>query len=101
MSTAYTASKHAVVGLTRTSSEDHAADGVRINAVCPGYIETPIIQSSPEIARVAKEKLEQWTPLRRFGQPQEIADGVLFLCGGRSSYVTGTALMVDGGYTSH
>ena len=101
LSTAYVASKHAVVGLTRTASNDHARDGVRINAVGPGYIETPLVASSDVIRKVALEKVEQMTSLARFGQPQEIADAVLFLSGGRSSFVTGTVLMVDGGYTSH
>ncbi|KAK7894183.1 hypothetical protein LTR67_005941 [Exophiala xenobiotica] len=100
LSTAYCASKHAVIGLTRTASEDYAAEGLRINAVCPGYIDTPIITPGV-IAEVALEKTRVWTPMRRFGTANEIADAVMFLAGGRSSYVTGTALMVDGGYTSH
>lgn len=101
MSTAYCASKHAVIGLTRTASEDYAGRGLRVNAVCPGYIDTPLIQPGTVVAAVAKEKTEQWTPLRRFGTASEVADAIVFLSSGRSSYITGTALMVDGGYTSH
>lgn len=100
LSTAYTASKHAVVGLTRTASNDHAEEGVRINAVCPGYIETPLVSSDPVIREIALEKVKQMTSLGRFGKPQEVADAVIFLSGGRSSFVTGTTLLVDGGYTS-
>ncbi|KIW51943.1 hypothetical protein PV05_10612 [Exophiala xenobiotica] len=99
LSTAYCASKHAVIGLTRTASEDYSSEGLRINAVCPGYIDTPIITPGV-VAQVALEKTRVWTPMRRFGTANEVADAVVFLAGGRSSYVTGTALMVDGGYTS-
>ena len=98
-STAYTASKHAVVGLTRTASEDYAKKGLRINAVCPGYIDTPMTRSTPEIAAAMKERTEVWTPMGRAGRPEELADAVLFLSGGRSSFVTGSAMVVDGGYT--
>lgn len=99
MSTAYTATKHAVLGLTRTASEDYAKDGLRINAICPGYTETPLTTSDPMIAQAMKERVETAVPMARMGQPSEIADGVIYLAGGRSSFVTGTALMVDGGFT--
>lgn len=101
LSTAYCASKHAVIGLTRTASEDYASHGLRINAVCPGYIDTPLIKPGTVTAAVAKEKTEQWTPMRRFGTADEVADAVVFLSSGRSSYIAGSVLMVDGGYTSH
>ncbi|KAK5311763.1 hypothetical protein LTR93_011605 [Exophiala xenobiotica] len=91
--TAYCAAKHAIIGLTRTASEDHAPKGLRVNCVCPGYIDTPIQDATPEMRRLAHEK--------RYGQPQEVADAVLYLSGGRSSFVTGFPLVVDGGYTSH
>lgn len=99
MSTAYTASKHGVLGLTRTASEDYAKDGLRINAVCPGYTETPLTTSDPMILAAMKEKVASAVPMARMGRPSEIADGVIYLAGGRSSFVTGTALMVDGGFT--
>lgn len=99
LSTAYTASKHGVVGLTRTASEDYANDGLRINAICPGYIETPMTTSSPLILKTMQEKVANAVPMQRMGKPQEIADGVIYLSGGRSSFVTGTTLFVDGGYT--
>lgn len=99
LSTAYTVSKHAIIGLTKTASEDYAKDGLRINAVCPGYTETPLTTKSPQILQAMMERISTAVPMERMGRPEEIADGVIYLCGGRSSFVTGTALMVDGGYT--
>ncbi|KIW91637.1 uncharacterized protein Z519_07605 [Cladophialophora bantiana CBS 173.52] len=99
MSTAYTASKHGVLGLTRTASEDYAARGLRINAICPGYIETPMTTQDALVRQVMADKVANAVPMQRMGSPQEIADGVVYLSGGRSSFVTGTALFVDGGYT--
>ncbi|KAJ5373840.1 hypothetical protein N7517_005846 [Penicillium concentricum] len=98
MSTAYTVTKHGIMGLTRTASEDYAKDGVRINAICPGYTETPLT-TKPEILEVMNEKVQNMVPMQRMGSAREIADGVLYLAGGRASFVTGTALFVDGGYT--
>ncbi|KAI0596580.1 putative oxidoreductase [Biscogniauxia sp. FL1348] len=99
MSTAYTTSKHGVLGLTRTASEDYAKDGLRINAICPGYTETPMTTKSPLILQAMEERVKIAVPMQRVGKPQEIADGVVYLSGGRSSFVAGTALFVDGGYT--
>lgn len=99
LSTAYTTSKHAVIGLTRTASEDYAKDGLRINAILPGYTETPLTTKSPEILKAMEERVATAVPMERMGKPEEIADGVLYLAGGRSSFVTGAALSVDGGYT--
>lgn len=99
MSTAYTASKHGVLGLTKTASEDYAKDGLRINTICPGYTETPMTTESQLIAQVMEERVANAVPMKRMGTAQEIADGVIFLSGGRSSFVAGTALFVDGGYT--
>ena len=100
MSTAYTAAKHAVIGLTRTASDDYAKDGLRINAICPGYTETPMTTNNPQVLEAMIERVGSAVPMKRMGRPDEIADGVLYLAGGRSSFVTGSALMVDGGYTS-
>lgn len=99
MSTAYVASKHGVLGLTRTASEDYAKKGIRINAVCPGYIETPMTTKDPVVFEVMKEKVANEVPIGRMGRPEEIADAVVWLCGGRSSLVTGIGLPIDGGYT--
>ncbi|ETN40508.1 uncharacterized protein HMPREF1541_04785 [Cyphellophora europaea CBS 101466] len=99
LSTAYTASKHGVLGLTRTASEDLAAQGVRINAVCPGYTETPMTMGDAVVKEAMDERVRTMVPMGRMGRPQEIADGVVYLAGGRSSFVCGSALFVDGGYT--
>lgn len=99
MSTAYTATKHGVIGLTKTASEDYAKDGLRINAICPGYTETPMTTKSPLVLQAMLERVDTAVPMQRMGKPEEIADGVVYLSGGRSSFVTGTTLFVDGGYT--
>lgn len=99
LSAAYATTKHAVIGLTRTASEDYAKEGLRINAICPGYTETPLTTKSPQILQAMQERVATAVPMERMGRPEEIADGVLYLAGGRSSFVTGTALMADGGYT--
>ncbi|KAJ6441623.1 3-oxoacyl-[acyl-carrier-protein] reductase FabG [Purpureocillium lavendulum] len=90
LSTAYTATKHAVIGLTRTASEDYAKDGLRINAICPGYTETPMTTKNPQVLKAMMERVSTAVPMQRMGNPQEIADGVLYLAGGRSSFVTGS-----------
>ncbi|KAH7068768.1 putative oxidoreductase [Paraphoma chrysanthemicola] len=100
LSTAYTTAKHAVIGLTRTASEDYAAKGLRVNAICPGYTETPMTTGNPDVLKAMQESVGSAVPMGRMGMPKEIADGVLYLSGGRSSFVTGSCLMVDGGYTS-
>ncbi len=99
LSTAYTAAKHGVVGLTKTASEDYAKDGLRINAICPGCTETPMTTKSPLVLQAMMERVNTAVPMQRMGNPNEIADGVVYLSGGRSSFVTGTTLFVDGGYT--
>ncbi|MGW2937510.1 SDR family NAD(P)-dependent oxidoreductase [Streptomyces sp. NPDC001156] len=94
----YTAAKHGVVGLTRTAALDYGPDGIRVNALVVGLVNTPLIAEgrSPEVmaARVAAH------PIGRIAEPEEIADAVLWLCSDRSSFVTGAALPVDGGYTA-
>ena len=98
LSAAYTASKHAIIGLTRSASEDYAHRGLRINAICPGYTETPLTTRNPDVLKAMQERVGTAVPMQRMGKPEEIADGVLYLAGGRSSFVTGSALLVDGGY---
>ncbi len=79
-------------------SEDYAGKGLRFNAVCPGYMDTPMTRSNPAISKTFEEKVAGATPMGRAGQPGEVADAVIFLCGGRSSFITGTTMEVDGGY---
>ena len=91
---AYVASKHGILGLTKTAALDCAKLGIRINAVCPGAIETPgLMKSSEEFRRALMDK----TPVGRLGRPEEVAAAVLWLCSDPAAYVTGTGLVMDGG----
>lgn len=91
---AYTAAKHGVVGLTKAAAMEYAPRGMRINAICPGAIDTPFIEELPE---PMLGRLLFGTPLGRLGQPEEMASAVLWLCSDSASYMTGHALAVDGG----
>ena len=93
----YCASKHGVVGLTRSAGVRYAKEGVRINAVCPGVIDTPMTQALLTNAAI-RPLLAQMVPLGRFGRPEEVAEAVLFLSSARSAFIVGHALPVDGGY---
>lgn len=96
---AYVAGKHGVVGLTRHAALKHARSGIRVNAVCPGVIETPMTDSvaaNPEIRKI----MEGMTPMGRMGQPEEVAAAVLWLCSDQASFVTGHPLVMDGGATA-
>jgi NAD(P)-dependent dehydrogenase (short-subunit alcohol dehydrogenase family) len=95
---AYSASKHGVVGLTKTASLEYASQGIRINAVCPGMIATPMTQK-PGMGEVI-DTLVRHSPLRRIGQPEEIGAAVLWLCGDDATFVHGQAVPVDGAITS-
>lgn len=94
-SSAYVAAKHGVLGLTKTAALEYAADNIRVNAVCPGYIETKMTEDS---MRRRGGQLMAMVPFRRMGKPEEIAEMVLFLCSDRSSYISGACYNVDGGY---
>lgn len=99
LSSIYCAAKHAVVGLTRAAAIDHSAQGLRINALCPGMIETPPLEAFlADPARRAGALAMH--PIGRIGKPQEIADAALWLCSDDASFVTGVALPVDGGFTA-
>ena len=98
---AYTASKHAVVGLTRAMALDHVKDGIRINCICPGTTMTPWIGRRLKEAKnpkAAMKALVARQPMGRLGKPEEIADAILFLASDGSTFTTGTALIVDGGF---
>jgi NAD(P)-dependent dehydrogenase (short-subunit alcohol dehydrogenase family) len=95
---AYTASKHAVLGLTRSAALDYAGSGIRVNAICPGAIDTPMLRTAMERrGRDADATARRLSRLGRFGRPDEIASAVLWLCSDASSFTTGHALAVDGG----
>lgn len=96
---AYTATKHGVVGLTRHGALRWAKAGIRVNAVCPGVIETPMtapIAANPEMRKL----LDSMTPMGRMGRAEEIASAVLWLCSDQASFVTGHPLVIDGGATA-
>jgi len=95
--TAYAAAKGGVKLLTKSTAIAYAARGIRINAVCPGYIDTPLIAG---LSEDAKKYLTGLHPIGRLGKPEEVAKAVLFLASDDASFITGTSLMVDGGYTA-
>jgi NAD(P)-dependent dehydrogenase (short-subunit alcohol dehydrogenase family) len=99
-SAAYGASKHGVVGLTKTGALEYARQKIRINAVCPGAIETPMLSRIFEVIPQRGARMAEIEPVGRLGTPDEIAAAVLWLCSDDSSFVTGTALSVDGGLTA-
>ena len=95
---AYVASKHGVIGLTKTAALEYAKSGIRVNAVCPGVIQTPMIDRvltrHPQLA----DLLTATEPVGRLGKPEEIAEAAVWLCSDAASFVTGHAMAVDGGY---
>jgi NAD(P)-dependent dehydrogenase (short-subunit alcohol dehydrogenase family) len=98
-SSPYVASKHALIGLTRAASLDYAKQGIRVNAVSPGFIATEIVDRLVHNG-LSIEQVESMTPMGRIGQPEEVASTVVFLCSDAASYITGQSLVVDGGYTT-
>jgi NAD(P)-dependent dehydrogenase (short-subunit alcohol dehydrogenase family) len=97
-SPAYTASKHAVVGLTKNIAVEYATKGIRCNAVGPGYIETPLL--SENMNEEALKAIAAKSPMNRLGTAQEVADLVVFLSSDKSSFTTGSYIISDGGYTA-
>ena len=96
----YVASKHGVIGLTRTAALENAATGIRVNAVCPGIIHTAMIDRYTHGDRAAEAQLSAGEPIGRMGTPEEVAAAVVWLCSDEAGFVTGTALPVDGGWTA-
>jgi NAD(P)-dependent dehydrogenase (short-subunit alcohol dehydrogenase family) len=94
---AYVAAKHGIVGLTRAAALDHAADGIRVNSVGPGFIKTPLLDKAPAEVVAGVAALH---PLGRLGMPNEVAELVCFLASGAASNMTGGHYLVDGGYTA-
>jgi NAD(P)-dependent dehydrogenase (short-subunit alcohol dehydrogenase family) len=98
---AYHASKHGVIGLTKSAAVEYAPRGIRINAICPGVIETPMVADMLEGQAEAMAAIMQQQPIGRLGTADEIASAVLWLCSPGASFVVGVALPVDGGFTTH
>jgi NAD(P)-dependent dehydrogenase (short-subunit alcohol dehydrogenase family) len=98
--TAYVAAKHGVMGLTRKAAVEYGPLGIRVNAVCPGPIRTPMIERLFQAAPDREARLSDAAPLRRLGRPEEVAAAVVWLCSDAASFVTGHGLVVDGGFLS-
>jgi NAD(P)-dependent dehydrogenase (short-subunit alcohol dehydrogenase family) len=97
---AYHATKHGVIGLTKSVALEYAPSGIRVNAVCPGVVETPMFAAVGEISAEAMKQVVHHQPIGRLGRPEEIAASVLWLCSPAASFVIGAALAVDGGFTA-
>src|SRR5687767_11566341 len=97
---AYSATKQGIIGLTKSAALDYAPRGIRINAVCPGTIETPMVADMITKGELDRAEAAAATPIGRLGQGEEIAGSVLWLCSPGASFVVGVALPVDGGYTA-
>ena len=97
-SSAYVASKHGVVGLTKTAALEYARSGIRINAVCPGYINTAMVERSIGGDSQRQAQIIASEPVGRLGNPEEVAEAVVWLCSEAASFVTGHTMCVDGGY---
>jgi NAD(P)-dependent dehydrogenase (short-subunit alcohol dehydrogenase family) len=96
---AYVASKHGVVGLTKTAALEYAQQGIRVNCVCPGYIATPMTaQGMQDPERMARMIASE--PVGRMGQPEEVAEAVVWLCSDAASLVTGHTMTIDGAYVA-
>jgi NAD(P)-dependent dehydrogenase (short-subunit alcohol dehydrogenase family) len=96
----YHAAKHGVLGFTKSAALEYAKQGIRINAICPGLIWTPMAERMVASGQgEALKGMEKAVPMGRVGRPEEIADAVLWLCSDAASYVTGQSISVDGGFT--
>ena len=95
---AYVATKHAVVGITKTAALENAKLGIRVNAVCPGVIKTPMIDRITGKEKAVEKQYESMEPIGRMGQPEEVAEAVVWLCSDAASFVTGHGMPVDGGW---
>ncbi|HEU4455110.1 MAG TPA: SDR family oxidoreductase [Longimicrobium sp.] len=96
----YTASKHGLIGLTKTAALEYATQGIRVNAVCPGVIRTAMVERFTGGDAAAEAQLVSSEPVGRMGTPDEVASAVLWLCSDSASFVTGHALVVDGGFVA-
>ena len=96
----YCASKHGVIGLTKAAALENATTGIRVNAICPGLIKTPMLERAFEGSKEKEQMYLMGVPMKRLGTPEEIADSVVHLCSDASSLITGHALVIDGGWVA-
>ncbi|TAE34078.1 MAG: glucose 1-dehydrogenase [Cytophagales bacterium] len=96
----YSASKHAVIGLTKTAALEYVRQNIRVNAVCPVYTHSAMVQGLIDTAPGMEEKMRRIIPMGRFGQPEEIAQTILWLCANENAFCTGQAIQMDGGLTA-
>ena len=96
---AYVASKHGIAGLTKTAALEYAKEGIRVNAVCPGVIHTDMIDRLTGKDKEVEKQFTTMEPIGRMGNPEEIAEAVVWLCSDAASFITGIAMPVDGGFT--
>ncbi len=99
-SPAYVASKHGVIGLTKTAALEYVKEGIRINAVCPGIIDTPMIERVTKKEKEVEKQFVKMEPIGRFGTAEEIANAVIWMCSEDASFITGHPLVVDGGFVA-
>ena len=97
---AYHATKHGVLGLTKSAGVEYAARGIRVNAVCPGVFDTPMLRKMTDAKPEAMDEINKMQPIGRFGKAEELAGAVLWLCSPAASFVIGTGIAIDGGFTA-
>jgi NAD(P)-dependent dehydrogenase (short-subunit alcohol dehydrogenase family) len=97
---AYNASKHGVVGLTKTAALEYAQKNIRVNCVCPGLIDTPMVRRMVDSGGMNEQEFVAAEPVRRMGKPEEIGEGVVFLLSDAASFITGHSMSIDGGYVA-
>lgn len=100
MNAVYSASKHGVVGLTKSAAAEYARNNIRVNAICPGYTDTPMVSAIDEIRPGMVENTLQAVPMKRLGHPDEVAETVCYLLSSRAPFLTGQAITIDGGLSA-
>ncbi|HEY9544941.1 MAG TPA: glucose 1-dehydrogenase [Solimonas sp.] len=96
----YTASKHAIIGLTKAAALQYAKSNIRVNALCPGVTRSAMVEAAMNMSEAIRERLSNFAPLHGIAEPSEIADAAIWLCSDKASFITGHALAADGGYTA-
>ena len=96
----YSASKHAIVGLTKSTALEYAKNHIRINALCPGFVDTPMTEKTNEISKALRRRIPMMQPIGRIATTEEIANAALYICSDEASFTTGSCMVVDGGLTT-